>query len=75
MDFEALNDELSNLIGDTGTGVPGLGVIVFKDGREVFSTFLGRRIIGANSKPVTRHTRFRAASVSKIFCASAIRSR
>ncbi len=67
MDFKALNDELSNLIGDTGTGVPGLGVIVFKDGREIFSTFLGRRIIGANSKPVTRHTRFRAASVSKIF--------
>ena len=67
MDFKALNDDLSGMIGDTGTGVPGLGVIVFKDGREVFSTFSGNRILGKNSKPVTRQTRFRAASVSKIF--------
>ena len=67
MDFKALNDDLSGMVGDTGTGVPGLGVIIFKDGREVFSTFSGSRILGKNSKPVTRHTRFRVASVSKIF--------
>ena len=67
MDFTALNDDLAGMIGDTGTGVVGLGVIIFKDGTEVFANFFGRRTLGANSKPVTRHTRFRAASVSKIF--------
>ena len=67
MDFTALNGELAGMVGDTGTGVPGLGVIIFKDGREVYSQFFGRRTVGKISKPVTRHTRFRVASVSKIF--------
>ena len=44
--------------------VPGLGVVVFKNGREVFSKFVGSRRLG---KPVTRQTRFRIASVSKMF--------
>ncbi len=72
MDFKALNDELSNLIGDTGTGVPGLGVIVFKGGREVYANFFGSRILGKNPKPVTRQSRFRVASVSKMFTVFAI---
>lgn len=67
MDFKALNGELAGLIGDTGCKVPGLGVIVFKDGREVYANFFGSRVLGANSKPVTRQTRFRVASVSKLF--------
>ena len=67
MDFKALNGELTGLIGDTGCKVPGLGIIVFKDGREVFSTFLGSRVLGAKPLPVTRHTHFRVASVSKMF--------
>ena len=67
MDFTALNGELAGMIGDTATGVPGLGVIIFKEGREIYSQFLGRRTVGKISKPVTRHTRFRVASVSKIF--------
>lgn len=46
--------------------VPGLGVIIYKDGAEVYSKFCGRRVI-ETSKPVTRDTRFRAASVSKMF--------
>lgn len=65
----ALTKELDSMIGDSGTKVPGLGVIVFKDGREVYSHFVGRRHIGASSggkdEPVTRNTRFRVASVSK----------
>ena len=57
-----------SLIGDSGSKVPGLGVIIFKDGAEFYSNFLGRRVIDKNfSKPVTRQTRFRAASVSKMF--------
>jgi D-alanyl-D-alanine carboxypeptidase len=67
----ALTKELDAMIGNTGTHVPGLGVIVFKDGREVYSHFAGRRHIGASSGgsdlPVTRNTRFRVASVSKMF--------
>ena len=58
------------MIGGGEMQVPGLGVIVYKGGREVFSKFLGDRIVG--SKPITRETRFRAASVSKMFTAFGI---
>ncbi|MBR1397679.1 MAG: beta-lactamase family protein [Selenomonadaceae bacterium] len=61
-----LDEKLENMIGYIGTKVPGLGVIVFKNGKEVYSKFLGRRHINID-KPVTRHTRFRAASLSKMF--------
>ncbi len=68
MDAKHLDFELENLIGDAGIKVRGLGVIVYKDGAEIYSKFLGRRNIDKNlSKPVTRDTRFRAASISKMF--------
>ncbi|MBR4643456.1 MAG: beta-lactamase family protein [Selenomonadaceae bacterium] len=67
MSIEKLNYELENMIGDSGIKVPGLGVIVYFDGKEVFSKFAGSRIVGDKPKPVTRDTRFRAASVSKMF--------
>ena len=66
-----LNEKLSALIGDSGIKVPGLGAIVYKDGKEIYSKFLGRRVI-ETSKPVTRDTRFRAASVSKMFTVFAV---
>ena len=50
--------------------VPGLGVILYKDGREVYSHFVGSRRLGKSAEerlPVTRDTRFRIASVSKQF--------
>ena len=61
-----LDEELSAMIGDNGINVPGLGVIIYKHGAEVYSKFLGKRKI-ETSKPVTRQTRFRAASLSKMF--------
>lgn len=66
MNVKQLDFELENMIGDNGIKVPGLGVIVYKDGKEIYSKFLGRRVIG-NDKPVTRYSRFRAASLSKMF--------
>ena len=66
MAADFLSDALENLVGDDGIKVPGLGVIIFKDGAEIYSNFLGRRVI-ETSLPVTRHTRFRVASVSKMF--------
>lgn len=65
---EKLSAKLERLVGDDDIQVPGLGVVVFKDGSEVFSKFIGRRTINP-AKPVTRHTRFRAASLSKMFTA------
>lgn len=66
-----LDSELSAMIGDDGIKVPGLGVIIFRGGEEIFSAFHGRRDIAAD-KPVTRNTRFRAASVSKMFTIFAV---
>ena len=65
-----LDRELEAMIGDTGTCVPGLGVIAYRDGREVYSRFLGRRRIGKRTEddlPMERDSRFRVASVSKMF--------
>ncbi|MBO4401651.1 MAG: serine hydrolase [Selenomonadaceae bacterium] len=46
--------------------VAGAGVIVYRNGAEVYADFFGVRSLKKN-KPVTRATRFRAASVSKLF--------
>ncbi len=67
-----LDAALTALIGDDGFKVPGFGVIVFKDGAEIYSRFLGSRVLGKKNKPVTRDTRFRAASVSKMFTVFAL---
>ena len=71
MNSKRLDDELPQMIGSTGVKVPGLGVIIYKGGSEVYSNFLGSRTIDnqnpADNKPVTRDTRFRVASVSKMF--------
>ena len=45
---------------------PGFGAIVYKGGAEIYSKFFGRRVV-ERALPVTRDTRFRAASVSKMF--------
>ena len=66
-----LDAKLAAMIGDDGIKVPGLGVIIFSGGKEIYSKFLGRRKIG-DDKPVTRDTRFRAASVSKMFTIFAV---
>jgi len=67
----AFDNELAQMVGDTGTKVPGLGVIAFKDGKEVYSSFHGAAIIDnenpQNNRPFTRESRFRVASVSKMF--------
>lgn len=70
-DKQKLHKELSEMIGDTGAKVPGLGVIVYKDGKEVFSDFLGSAVIDEknpkNNRPFAKDSRFRIASVSKMF--------
>lgn len=72
MNAERLDKKLSELIGDTGTKAPGLGVILYEGGREVYANFFGRRVLGERAKPVTRRTRFRVASVSKMFTVFAL---
>ena len=61
-----LDDTFSAMIGDNIEQVPGLGVIVFKDGKIVYENFSGKREL-AKGLPVERNTRFRVASVSKMF--------
>ena len=69
--FNILEKELSDLIGETGTKVLGFGVIAFKDSKEVYSKFSGFSNI-EKKIPITRYTRFRVASVSKMFTAFTI---
>lgn len=72
----ALDEALDSMVGDQGIKVPGLGVVVYKDGEKVYSRFAGRRYIDPNDPsrdlPVTGDTRFRIASVSKQFTALTI---
>lgn len=51
--------------------IPGFGVIVYKNGKKIYENFSGLRNIEKNL-PVTRETKFRVASVSKIFTALTI---
>ena len=46
--------------------ITGLGVIVFKDGKKIYKNFFGKRNLEKNL-PVTENTKFRVASVSKMF--------
>ena len=66
-----LTKRLDAMLGDTGTKVPGLGVVLYRNGQEVYSHFAGsRRFLTQNpaaAEPITRDTRFRIASVSKQF--------
>lgn len=58
----------ASLIGDTGTGVPGLAVLAYADGHEVYRFAAGVRCMdGERSWPMTVDSRFRMASVSKMF--------
>lgn len=58
----------ASLIGDSGTCVPGLAVLAYAGGREVYSFAGGiRRMAGAQTWPMTEDSRFRMASVSKMF--------
>lgn len=71
-----LNTELSSMIGGTGERVPGLAVIVFKDGKEVYRNMMGNRFLSPRNPnwnlPVTSDSRFRVGSISKIFTAAAV---
>ena len=58
----------ASLIGATGTGVPGLAVLAYARGREVYRFAAGvRRMDGERFWPMTVDSRFRMASVSKMF--------
>lgn len=67
-----LTKKLDNMVNtDEYYQVPGIGVIVYKDGQEVYSHFAGRAHIDeenpANDQPITRTTRYRIGSISKVF--------
>jgi len=74
--IRGLDRDLESLIGDTGLGVPGLAVVIYKNGEQVYEKFLGRRYINGVQPqfdlPVTKDSRFRVASVSKQFTALTI---
>ena len=69
-----LDDALAGMIGGYGEKVPGLAVIVFKNGKEVYRNMMGNRFLSPRNKnwnlPVTSESYFRVASISKIFTAA-----
>ncbi|MBR3622170.1 MAG: beta-lactamase family protein [Selenomonadaceae bacterium] len=65
-----LDQYFANMIGEEWFQVPGLGLVVYKGGEEVYSFFGGSHRISENENlPMTRDSRFRIASVSKMFVA------
>ena len=68
---KALTARLDAMVGHEGTRVPGLGAEVYKNGKKVYAHFAGHRYFaekpGQKDLPITPDTRFRAASVSKMF--------
>ena len=65
-----LDQYFAKMIGEEWFQVPGLGLVVYNDGEEVYSFFGGSRRIGENKNlPMTRDAKFRIASVSKMFVA------
>ena len=71
-----LTQELDAMVGHNGTHVPGLGVEIYKNGKKAYTHFAGHRYFaekpGQKDLPITSKTRFRAASVSKMFTAFTI---
>ena len=62
------NGYFASLIGDSGICVPGLAVLAYVRGREVYRFAGGvRRMAGVQTWPMTEDSRFRMASVSKMF--------
>ncbi|MBQ7155888.1 MAG: serine hydrolase [Synergistaceae bacterium] len=61
-----LDNSFDSMIGEGDLQVPGLGVIVFKNGGIVYEYFSGLRNID-KALPLEKNTRLRAASVSKMF--------
>lgn len=73
---KALNTALARRIGGYGDAVPGLSVLIYRDGKEVYRNSMGNAFLSpGNAKwnlPVTAATRFRVASLSKIVTAVGI---
>ena len=69
-----LDTALADMIGGHGEKVPGLAVIVYKNGKEVYRNMMGNRFLSPRNKnwnlPVTSDSRFRVASISKVFTAT-----
>ena len=65
-----LDTYFTKMTGEKCLQVPGLGLIVYKNGEEIYSFFGGSRRINENENlPMTRDAKFRIASVSKMFVA------
>lgn len=73
--FAKLNNDLQLLIDDNKNGVPGVGAAVIKNGWLVYEKTFGSRYIDnenpQNNLPLTRDTKLRIASLSKVFVAAA----
>ncbi len=69
-----MDTALANTIGNNGEKEPGQAVIVFKDEKKVYRNMMGNRFLSPRNKnwnlPVTSDSRFRVASISKIFTAA-----
>lgn len=67
MKFDDWDAYFSSLIGDDLLQVPGLALLVYHEGREVYRFTGGFRRFQPKSLPMTADSRFRIASVSKMF--------
>ena len=71
-EYDLLEDELKGMVGNHYTQVPGLGAVLIKDGKPVFSYCGGYAAFGKEQKLFKADSLFRIASVSKQFTVYAI---
>jgi len=71
-EFDLLEKELRDMVGNHYTQVPGLGAVLIKEGKPVFSFCGGYAGFGAQPKLFKADSLFRIASVSKQFTIYAI---
>ena len=70
---KALDEKLKAILNDPAIPVPGCGAMAFQDGKLLYQNCMGYRTFDASGKvgvkPFTADTRYRIASISKMFSA------
>lgn len=71
-EFDILENELRGMVGNHYTQAPGVGAVLIKDGKPVFSFCGGYAVLGTEPRHFKMDSLFRIASISKQFTIYAV---